>query len=117
MVSIHPDHIATSAGNRYQSQRKGCSPVLTQRYRPISMQLVAYLDGHYVEMRIQTDDGTSIVVTCPAGSICDIQQHIEQIILQCPEILRWNKTLESQTENCDRTNSSDAGNSILIKTT
>jgi len=62
------------------------------RYRAVSMELAAYLDGEYVEMHIVTDAGERVTVVCDKDSIFAIQRHIEQIGQDCPEISTW-KTL------------------------
>ena len=77
-----------------RAQRSDGSRTIAKRYRPLSMQLVAYLDGHYVEMQILTDNGESIVITCPGDSIFALQQHIEQFSQQCPEIAGWNQAAQ-----------------------
>jgi hypothetical protein len=59
------------------------------RYRAVSMELAAYLDGRYVEMHITTDAGETVSVVCPRDSIFAIQRHIEQIGRDCPEIASW----------------------------
>lgn len=59
------------------------------RYHAVSMELAAYLDGHYVEMRIATASGETIAVMCPRDSIFAVQRHIEQIGRDCPEIAGW----------------------------
>jgi len=59
------------------------------RYRAVSMELAAFLDGQYVEMRILTDSGTAITVACDGGSIFAVQRHIEQMGRDCPEISSW----------------------------
>jgi hypothetical protein len=59
------------------------------RYRAVSMELAAYLDGRYVEMHILTDTGKAIVVTCGGDSIFAVQRHIEQMGRECPEISSW----------------------------
>jgi len=59
------------------------------RYRAVSMELVAYLDGRYVEMHILTDTGKSITVACGGDSIFAVQRHIEQMKHECPEISSW----------------------------
>ena len=64
-------------------------PHLQTRHRAVSMQLAAYLEDHYVEMRILTDRGEAITVACPNDSIFAVQQHIEQIGRECPEIATW----------------------------
>jgi hypothetical protein len=64
---------------------------LPTRYRAVSMELAAYLDGRYVEMHILTDTGESIVVACPKDSIFAIQRHIERIGRECPEIATWSR--------------------------
>jgi hypothetical protein len=58
-------------------------------YRAVSMEIAAYLDGHYVEMRIATESGETIAVVCPRDSIFAVQRHIEQIGHDCPEIASW----------------------------
>jgi hypothetical protein len=59
------------------------------KYRAVSMELIAYLDGRYVEMRILTDTGKSIAVACGGDSIFAVQRHIEQMKHECPEISSW----------------------------
>ena len=59
------------------------------RYRAVSMELAAYLDGEYVEMHIVTDAGARVTVVCDKDSIFAIQRHIEQIGRDCPEISTW----------------------------
>ena len=61
----------------------------TARYRAASMELGVYLDDHYVEMRILTDDGKAVAIACDGDSIFAIQRHIEQIGRECPQILTW----------------------------
>ena len=56
------------------------------RYRAVSMELAAYLDGRYVEMHILADTGQSIAVACDKESIFAIQRRIEQMGRGCPEI-------------------------------
>jgi len=61
-------------------------------YHAVSMELAAYLDGQYVEMRIATASGETIAVVCPRDSIFAVQRHIEQIGRDCPEIASWTRT-------------------------
>jgi len=56
------------------------------------MELAAYLDRRYVEMRIRTDTGENITVECARDSIFAIQRHIEQMGRDCPEISTWQAT-------------------------
>ena len=65
------------------------------RYLAVSMELAAYLDGHYVEMHIVTDTGKTFAIVCPRDSIFKIQRHIEQIGLDCPQIERWTRDPDS----------------------
>jgi hypothetical protein len=58
-------------------------------YHAVSMEIAAYLDGQYVEMRIATESGETIAVVCPRDSIFAVQRHIEQIGHDCPEIASW----------------------------
>jgi hypothetical protein len=58
-------------------------------YHAVSMEIAAYLDGHYVEMRIATTSGETIAVVCPRASVFAVQRHIEQIGRDCPEIASW----------------------------
>jgi hypothetical protein len=67
------------------------APPPQTRYRAVSMQLAACLDGHYVEMQILTDTGEAIAVACANDSIFAVQHHIEQIGRDCPEIASWNR--------------------------
>ena len=69
-----------------QGMNERASPT---RYRAVSMELVAYLDGRYVEMQILTDTGKSIAVACGGDSIFAVQRHIEQMKQECPEISSW----------------------------
>jgi len=62
------------------------------RYRAVSMELAAYLDGQFVEMRIQTDAGKTISIVCQRNSIFSVQRHIEKIGRDCPEIASWEPT-------------------------
>lgn len=59
------------------------------RYRAVSMELAAYLDGRYVEMHIVTDTGEAVAIVCPRDSIFAVQRHIEKIGRDCPEIASW----------------------------
>ena len=59
------------------------------RYRAVSMELAAYLDGRYVEMHILTDTGETVSVVCNNDSIFSIQRHIEEMGRNCPEIATW----------------------------
>jgi hypothetical protein len=59
------------------------------RYRAVSMELAAYLDGRYVEMHILTDTGETIAVACDGDSIFAVQRHIAQMKRECPEISSW----------------------------
>jgi hypothetical protein len=59
------------------------------RYRAVSMGFAAFLDGRYVEMRILTDAGEAVTVTCDGDSIFAVQRHIEQMGRDCPEISSW----------------------------
>ena len=61
------------------------------RYHAASMKLAAYLDGKYVEMHIQSDNGEQLIIVCDKDSIFDIQRNIEKIGQDCPEILTWRK--------------------------
>jgi hypothetical protein len=59
------------------------------RYHAVSMELAAYLDGHYVEMHIVTDTGEAVAVVCPRDSIFVVQRQIARIGHDCPEIATW----------------------------
>jgi hypothetical protein len=76
---------------------------LPVRHRAVSMELAAYLDGRYVEMRIRTDRGETIVVACPKDSIFALQRHIEQIGRECPEIATWSRHGRPDNETSART--------------
>jgi hypothetical protein len=67
-------------------------PTKQVRYHATSMELAAYLDRRYVEMRIRTDTGQDITVECARDSIFAIQRHIEQMGRECPEISTWQST-------------------------
>jgi hypothetical protein len=64
-------------------------------YHAVAMELAAYLDDRYVEMRILTHTGTTIVVVCDRDSIFSVQRHIEQMGRACPEILTWSASQDS----------------------
>ena len=64
-------------------------PTKQLRYHATSMELAAYLDRRYVEMRIRTNTGENITVECARDSIFAIQRHIEQMGRECPEVLTW----------------------------
>jgi hypothetical protein len=59
------------------------------RYCAVSMELAAYLDGHYVEMHILTDTGKTISIVCERDSIFSVQRNIERMGRDCPEIATW----------------------------
>jgi hypothetical protein len=59
------------------------------RFCAVSMELAAYLDGHYVEMHILTDTGKTISIVCEKDSIFSVQRHIEKMGRDCPEIATW----------------------------
>jgi hypothetical protein len=65
------------------------------RYHATAMQLVAYLDGRYVEMHILTSTGRTIEIVCERDSIFSVQRHIEDIGLACPEISSWKTTQDA----------------------
>ena len=69
-------------------------PAKQIRYRAASMQLAAKLRGRYVEMRIRTDIGENITVVCARDSIFAVQQHIEQLRRECPEIATWQTVMQ-----------------------
>ena len=100
-----------SFGGPTLSSRSDSGPVVTKRYHPRSMQLVAYLDGHYVELHVLTDNGESIAISCPGDSIFALQQHIEQFSRQCPEIAGWNQTDQINPANIDEAETSFANGS------
>ena len=68
------------------------------RYRAVSMELAAYLDGRYVEMHILADTGQSIAVACDKGWIFAIQRHIEQMGRECPEISTWKTVMNDNDQ-------------------
>jgi hypothetical protein len=59
------------------------------RHCAVSMELAAYLDGHYVEMHILTDTGKTISIVCERDSIFSVQRNIERMGRDCPEIATW----------------------------
>ena len=59
------------------------------RIRAIAMQLIADLDGRYVELHVVTDRGQTLAIACDNNSIFAIKQHIEQLSEECPEIASW----------------------------
>jgi len=74
------------------------------RYCAVSMELAAYLDGHYVEMHILTDTGKTISIVCESNSIFAVQSHIEEMARDCPEIATWKpaKSIRPLDENIGR---------------
>src|SRR5437879_3739357 len=79
-----------SAEHRISGARTMVSAPSSPRYRAVSMELAAYLDGHYVEMHIVTETGEAISIVCPRDSIFAVQRHIERIGHDCPQIASWN---------------------------
>jgi hypothetical protein len=77
------------------------SPAAPLRYRAVSMELAAYLDGHFVEMHIQTDTGRTICIACLRDSILAVQRHIEQMAQDCPEIATWKPATNAETARGD----------------
>lgn len=65
------------------------TPLPQFRFRAISMELAAQLEDRRVDMLIVSEDGTTIAIECANGAILKIQQHIAEILRQCPEIARW----------------------------
>jgi hypothetical protein len=59
------------------------------RFRAVAMQLVADLDGRYVEMHVITETGDAVAIACEKDSIFAVQRHIEQMARECPEISSW----------------------------
>jgi hypothetical protein len=53
------------------------------------MELAADLDAHTVEMHIVAESSESIAIVCPRDSILAIQEHIEKLAKECPEIATW----------------------------
>lgn len=76
-------------------------PTNQVRYHATSMELAAYLEQRYVEMRIRTDAGQSVVVVCPRDSIFAIKRHIEQIGQACPEIATWRTATQDNGVRAD----------------
>jgi hypothetical protein len=72
------------------------------------MELAAYLDERYAEMHIGTDTGQDIAVVCERGSIFAIQQHIEQMGRECPEILTWQTVVNRDGLGADDQHSYEA---------
>ena len=54
------------------------------RFRAVAMQLVADLDGRYVEMQVVTDTGEAVAIAREKDSIFAVQRHIEQMGRECP---------------------------------
>lgn len=71
------------------------------RYCAISMQLAAYLDGHYVEMHILMDTGKFISIVCDRDSIFSIQRQIEKFGRNCPEVATWAASRNMQAAGGD----------------
>lgn len=80
------DELAGSWSARPAAMDIAAAPI---RYCAVSMELAAYLDGRYVEMRILTDTGKTISVVCEKDSIFAVQRHIERLGQDCPEIATW----------------------------
>jgi hypothetical protein len=80
---------------RPQSGPEMTLPAEPIRYRAIAMELAAYLNEQYVEMRILTDTGRIITVACNKNSIFSLQRHIEQIGRECPEISAWKPAMDT----------------------
>ena len=59
------------------------------RFRAVAKQLVADLDGRYVEMHVITETGDAVAIACERDSIFAVQRHIEQMGRECPEITSW----------------------------
>jgi hypothetical protein len=59
------------------------------RCHAVAMDFAAYLDEQYVELRVRTGTGKTIIVVCDKDSIFSIQRHIEQLGRECPEISTW----------------------------
>jgi len=68
------------------------------------MELAAYLDGQYVEMHIETDNGKTISIVCLRDSIFSVQRHIEKMGRECPEIATWQQTtnIKARDDNVHR---------------
>jgi len=64
-------------------------PHAQTRYRAAAMELVAYLDEQRVEMHIVTGTGETVAVACARDSIFRVQQSIERMARECPEIATW----------------------------
>ena len=71
------------------------APPTPIRYHAVSMELAAFLDGRYVEMRVLTDSGETVTIACDKNSIFAIQRHIQQLGRECPEISTW-KTVKGE---------------------
>jgi hypothetical protein len=76
-------------------------PTKRIRYHATSMELAAYLDERYVEMRIHTHTGENIAVVCARDSIFAIQRHIEQMGRECPEISTWQTVMKDDDLRTD----------------
>jgi hypothetical protein len=87
----------------------------TARYRAVSMELAAYLDGRYVEMHILTDTGKTIAVACPRDSIFAVQRQIERIGRECPEIATWSRHSRPDQEPSARTQVSGDGDASAAR--
>lgn len=59
------------------------------RIRAVAMQLIADLDGRFVELHVVTDSGQTVAIACTNDSIFAVQRHIEQMAAECPEIASW----------------------------
>jgi|GEM_PF-2134110 len=80
------DNLTGSWGAGQPQKNAAAEPI---RYCAVAMELAAYLDGQYVEMRILTDTGKTISVVCEKDSIFTVQRQIERLGQGCPEIATW----------------------------
>ncbi|MGO8869744.1 MAG: hypothetical protein ACLQME_24920 [Alphaproteobacteria bacterium] len=78
------------------------APPTPIRYHAVSMELAAFLDGRYVEMRVLTDHGEIVTIACDKNSIFAVQRHIQQLGRECPEISTWMTVKdEASIRECD----------------
>jgi hypothetical protein len=80
---------AVRGRHRLQRKIRMRTPSAQFRFRAVSMELAAQLEDRRVDMLIVTEDGTTIAIECANDAILKIQQHIAQILRQCPDITRW----------------------------
>ncbi len=89
-ISIRYDYSPQNANATLDRKRSAMNASPMQiRFRAVAMQLIADLDGRYVEMHVVTDTGQTVAIACEKDSIFTVQRHIEQMGRECPEVSSW----------------------------